>query len=371
MDISSIPLTLYIHYPWCESKCPYCDFNSHTLGKNQHYIVALIDDLQQSLHLVQDRKISAIFIGGGTPSLISIDEIHTLFTALHQHLHFTSDIEITIESNPSSSESAKFKHYHQVGINRLSIGIQSFNDRSLQFLGRVHSRKQALQSLEYATTYFDNFNIDIIFGLQHQNIADVQKDLTTAIAFQPTHLSFYQLTIEPNTYFAKHPPILPTDEKLYDMMQHGIALLQNNNYRRYEVSAYSKPYKESKHNLNYWEFGDYIGIGSGAHGKITTPNGIIRTTKNKSPKEYMGDNSATIHSIENINFDFMLNALRLKNGFNTALFTNRTGGKLDGNIITSLERAKQKELLTISANGDITPTTLGFNHLNSLQELFL
>lgn len=363
-----MPLTLYIHYPWCESKCPYCDFNSHTKNIDKHYIDAVIDDLKQSLHLVQGREITAIFIGGGTPSLMSIVEIDTLFNALNTHLTFAKSIEITIESNPSSSESAKFEFYKNIGINRLSIGVQSFDDRFLKFLGRAHSSNQAKNALENAHKYFDNFNLDIIFGLQNQTLAQSQRDLHTAMSFKPTHLSFYQLTIEPNTYFAKYPPILPSDENLYQMMQGGIEVLEKNNYPRYEVSAYGKP---SKHNMNYWQFGDYIGIGAGAHGKITQDGKIFRTTKNKSPKEYMQNNSAKITQIENLSFDFMLNALRLKNGFDTNLFTQRTGQHLSI-IDTELRKAQELELITMDAhNTKIIPTTLGFNHLNSLQELFL
>jgi putative oxygen-independent coproporphyrinogen III oxidase len=365
MLIKNIPLTLYIHYPWCESKCPYCDFNSHTTAVDNSYINALIDDLKNSLHLVQGRKIAAIFIGGGTPSLMTTSEIDKLFNALNKYLTFDENAEITIESNPSSSESAKFEFYKSVGINRLSIGVQSFDDKFLQFLGRAHDSKQAQKTLENADKYFDNFNLDIIFGLQNQNLKQSANDLKTAFKFNPTHISFYQLTIEPNTYFAKFPPILPSDENLYQMMEGGINLLAENNYQRYEVSAYGKA---SKHNLNYWNFGDYIGIGSGAHGKITTSDGIFRTTKNKSPKDYIKDNSAKNQSIENLGFDFMLNALRLKNGFDKELFEKRTGQKLS-NIDELLQKAQNLELITI--NKKITPTELGFNHLNSLQEIFL
>lgn len=361
----NIPLTLYIHYPWCEKKCPYCDFNSHITTIDNDYIDVLILDLKNSLKYIQGRKIAAIFIGGGTPSLMSIQDIAKLFEALNKYLTFEDDIEITIESNPSSAEVGKFKFYKSIGINRISIGIQSFDDKNLKFLGRIHNAKQAQNALTIASETFANFNLDIIFGLQSQSLKNSQNDLKIALSFNPSHISFYQLTIEPNTYFSKFPPILPSDERLYQMMESGIELLENNDYKRYEVSAYGLP---SKHNLNYWKFGDYIGIGSGAHGKITTTNGIIRTTKLKSPKDYIFDNSAKITQIKSLDFDFMLNALRLKNGFDKNLFTQRTGQDLT-TIKQQLTKAKNLELITI--NNKITPTTLGFNHLNSLQELFL
>lgn len=369
--LNNVPLTLYIHYPWCQSKCPYCDFNSHTKNLDNNYLNFLIDDLKNSLYLIQNRRIAAIFIGGGTPSLMSVYEVDKLFNALNKYLTFDENIEITIESNPSSSESFKFEFYRSVGINRLSIGIQSFNDKHLKFLGRVHNSKQAKNALENAGKYFDNFNLDIMFGLQNQTIMEIEDDLKTAFKFAPSHISFYQLTIEPNTYFAKFPPILLSDENLYQMMQNGINLLEQNNYPRYEISAYGKP---SKHNLNYWNFGDYIGIGSGAHGKITEVNQIknnhiFRTLKNKSPKAYIQDNSAKIIGIDDLSFDFMLNALRLKNGFDKELFMQRTGQNLQI-IDKNLQKAQNLGLIVIIDN-KITPSKLGFNHLNSLQELFL
>lgn len=363
--MNNIPISLYIHYPWCEKKCPYCDFNSHTFQSNKTYINALINDLKTSDKYTQNREIISIFIGGGTPSLMDLDDLETLFKAIKKNYTFSKDIEITIEVNPSSASLEKFQFYKQIGINRISIGVQSFDDTYLTFLGRVHNKHQAITTLENATQIFDNVNCDIIFGLQNQSIADVKKDLLTALNFNITHLSFYQLTIEPNTYFAKYPPILPSDEILFDMMNMGISLIEKK-LKRYEVSAYGNP---SKHNMNYWQFGDYIGIGAGASGKITENGKIFRTLKNKSPKDYINNQSDKITPIENLGFDFMLNALRLKNGFDLDLFKKTTG--LDIAVIKNpLQKAQELELIEIK-NNYLTPTHLGFNHLNSLQELFL
>lgn len=363
--MNNLPLSLYIHYPWCEKKCPYCDFNSHTFASNKHYINALISDLKSSIKYTQNREIISIFIGGGTPSLMELKDLEILFNNITKYYRLSKDIEITIEVNPSSASPEKFHFYKQIGINRVSIGVQSFEDKYLAFLGRVHTKNQAMTTLKNATKIFDNVNLDIIFGLQNQSLSDVKKDLLTALNFNTTHLSFYQLTIEPNTYFAKYPPILPSDEKLFDMMNLGISLIEKK-LKRYEVSAYGTP---SKHNMNYWKFGDYIGIGAGAHGKITQDDKIFRTLKNKSPKDYIYNQNDKIQTIENLAFDFMLNTLRLKNGFDLDLFKKTIG--LDIKVIKNqLQKAQDLELITIK-NNHLTPTKLGFNHLNSLQELFL
>jgi oxygen-independent coproporphyrinogen-3 oxidase len=370
--MKNLPLSLYIHYPWCEKKCPYCDFNSHTsqnlearLLKN-NYVSAVINDLKNSSKYAKNRELVSIFIGGGTPSLMDTKDLVKLFHSINKYYTLSPTIEITIEVNPSSASLEKFKFYQNIGINRISIGVQSFDEKNLQFLGRVHTQKQALSSLENAKQVFDNFNLDIIFGLQNQSVKDVKSDLKIALSFEPTHLSFYQLTIEPNTYFAKYPPILPSDEKLYQMMITGEKLLQDYGLKRYEVSAYGRP---SKHNMNYWQFGDYIGIGAGAHGKISHNGEIFRTLKNKKPSDYINSQQAKITPIYNLAFDFMLNALRLKNGFNLDLFNKTTNLDLSS-IQTQIKKAQDLGLITIK-NNHLKPTKLGFNHLNSLQEIFL
>ncbi len=366
MPIILPPLSLYIHYPWCISKCPYCDFNSHDTKINNKYIDVLIDDLKNSIKYTYNRKISSIFIGGGTPSLMSLKEIDKLFNAINKYLPLAANVEITIEANPSSAEAFKFKYFNDIGINRLSIGVQSFNDQYLRFLGRAHNKVQAINAVNIAKDAgFNNLNIDIMYGLKTQNILNVEQDLQQTMQLEPSHISFYQLNIENNTYFAKYPPKLPTDDSLYKMSITGSMMLIDNNYKQYEVSAYGKI---AKHNINYWQFGDYIGIGAGAHGKITTEDSIIRTIKNKSPAQYIICNTEKIIAINNIAFEFMLGALRLKDGFDINLFASRT--YKDINVIDSkLQKAQQLGLLKITKK--ITPTILGFNYLNDLQELFL
>ena len=361
-----LPLSVYIHYPWCEKKCPYCDFNSHTFRINENYINALNKDLLHSAQYVDNRLIQSIFIGGGTPSLMSIKDLDLLFNTIHKNYKLTDNAEITIEVNPSSASLEKFNFYQDIGINRVSIGVQSFVNKYLKFLGRVHNNNQAISALSMATEVFDNVNCDIIFGLQNQSLAEVENDLLTALKFNISHLSFYQLTIEPNTYFAKYTPILPDDDKLFEMMDLGVEILQQNNLNRYEVSAYGR---ESLHNMNYWQFGDYIGIGAGAHGKITKGDRIFRTLKNKNPKDYINRPYDKIKDIKNLAFDFMLNALRLNNGFSLSLFTDTTKLGIK-NIEQQLDKATNLGLIEINSNY-LKPTNLGFNHLNSLQELFL
>jgi len=364
------PLALYIHYPWCVKKCPYCDFNSHELSDNRGYIDALLDDLDNDLTYVQGRSIYSIFIGGGTPSLMSEEDLSKLFDGLRMRLNFDDDIEITLEANPGTFEVDKFSSFRDIGVNRLSIGVQSFNNDHLKSLGRIHNADNAIYACEQAKQVgFDNFNIDLMYGLQNQTIDGCLSDLKRAIELNPTHISFYQLTIEPNTLFAKFPPILPKSDDIWSMGEQGINLLNQQGFERYEVSAFGRV--SSKHNLNYWEFGDYIGIGAGAHGKITSVKNqtIIRTLKSKAPKDYIKKRKKTIEVIENASFEFMLNALRLKNGFEVELFSKRSGMPINS-IYDQLASAKTLGLLEYSGTL-IRPTTKGYNFLNNLQELFL
>ena len=369
------PLALYIHYPWCVKKCPYCDFNSHEGSIHNGYIKALLKDLDDDLKFIQNRKIHSIFIGGGTPSLMSIEDAYELFDGLNERLSISKNIEITLEANPGTFEVEKFSEFRKAGINRLSVGVQSFKDNQLKFLGRIHSGGDALRAISEAKKVgFDNLNIDLMYGLKDQTIDMCLEDVMQAIELKPSHISFYQLTLEPNTLFAKYPPKLPIDEKIWDMGEQGAALLNQNGFRQYEVSAYSE--RPSEHNINYWKFGDYIGIGAGAHGKITDVESqqIFRTLKPKSPKDYLskmqtGEDISTKKEVDNVAFEFMLNSLRLKDGFSSSLFESRTG-LLIKSLSSELGRAENLGLLE-NKNNWIKPTSKGFNFLNELQEIFL
>ncbi|MBT6634311.1 MAG: radical SAM family heme chaperone HemW [Gammaproteobacteria bacterium] len=369
------PLALYIHYPWCVKKCPYCDFNSHEGSIHNGYIKALLKDLDDDLKFIQNRKIHSIFIGGGTPSLMSIEDAYELFDGLNERLSISKNIEITLEANPGTFEVEKFAEFRKAGINRLSVGVQSFKDNQLKFLGRIHSGGDALRAISEAKKVgFDNLNIDLMYGLKDQTIDMCLEDVMQAIALKPSHISFYQLTLEPNTLFAKYPPKLPIDEKIWNMGEQAAILLNHNGFRQYEVSAYSE--RPSEHNINYWKFGDYIGIGAGAHGKITDVESqqIFRTLKPKSPKDYLskmqaGVDISTKKEVDNVTFEFMLNSLRLKGGFSSSLFESRTG-LLIKSLSSELKRAENLGLLE-SKNNWIKPTSKGFNFLNELQEIFL
>jgi putative oxygen-independent coproporphyrinogen III oxidase len=369
------PLALYIHYPWCVKKCPYCDFNSHEGSIHNGYIKALLKDLDDDLKFIQNRKIHSIFIGGGTPSLMSIEDAYELFDGLNERLSISKNIEITLEANPGTFEVEKFSEFRKAGINRLSVGVQSFKDNQLKFLGRIHSGSDALRAISEAKKVgFDNLNIDLMYGLKDQTIDMCLEDVMQAIELKPSHISFYQLTLEPNTLFAKYPPKLPIDEKIWDMGEQGAALLNQNGFRQYEVSAYSE--RPSEHNINYWKFGDYIGIGAGAHGKITDVESqqIFRTLKPKSPKDYLskmqaGVDISTKKEVDNVAFEFMLNSLRLKDGFSSSLFESRTGLLIES-FGFELGRAENLGLLE-NKNNWIKPTSKGFNFLNELQEIFL
>ena len=369
------PLSLYIHYPWCIKKCPYCDFNSHEGEIQSGYINALLSDLDDDLKYVQNRKINSIFIGGGTPSLMSINDLDDLFNGLSNRLVFSPDIEITMEANPGTFEIDKFSEFRNVGVNRLSIGVQSFDDNQLKFLGRIHSAKEAKNAVIKAQKVgFDNLNIDLMYGLNRQSIDECMIDITSAITLNPSHISFYQLTLEPNTFFSKFPPSLPSDDYIWKMGEKGTDILNSNGFQHYEVSAYSA--LPSKHNMNYWEFGDYIGIGAGAHGKITdvASNKIIRTLKMKSPKDYLlsvrkNKQTSSVKAVENLSFEFMLNSLRLIDGFDPELYESRTGQPIEL-LSQQLREAANLDLLDIKTH-TIKPTQKGYSFLNDLQAIFL
>lgn len=330
MQPSAIPLSLYIHIPWCVRKCPYCDFNSHQSSNipEQEYTQALISDIAQSLS-DETRPLTSIFFGGGTPSLFSSHAIGEIINAARDYADFKSDIEITLETNPGTAEYARFDELLASGVNRLSFGAQSFQDAHLQSLGRIHNRDEIIQAVSKAKRAgFDNFNLDLMHGLPHQTLNQALDDLHTAIDLEPTHISWYQLTIEPNTVFYNKPPRLPDDEQLSDIQDAGEVLLKNNGYVQYEVSAFAKAGQQSLHNTNYWTFGDYIGVGAGAHSKLTTSDGIYRHQKSRLPEHYMAAPTKNIHhakvSLDAQPLEFMMNALRLKGGCNLETLLERT-----------------------------------------------
>jgi len=377
---NSLPLSLYIHFPWCIQKCPYCDFNSHAVKDDfpeARYIDALLQDLAQDIALFNEtRPIQSIFMGGGTPSLFSAAQIERLLTGIQKQLDFSDTIEITLEANPSTFESDKFSDYRKIGINRLSIGIQSFNEAHLKRLGRVHSATEAVQAIEIAKSAgFDNFNLDFMFGLPESGEQDSYHDLQQAIAFQPTHISFYQLTLEPNTYFHKYPPTLPDEDSIFEAQLACQQLLAENGYQQYEISAYAQAGCQSQHNLNYWSFGDYLGIGAGAHGKISQhcPDKIWRTSKAKQPEQYLkllkNDRLADTIATEELPLEFIMNHLRLKSGFSLANFTQKTG--LSPSVLQPvLLQCQQQGLLDI-ANNHYRCSEKGWNFLDSILENFL
>ncbi len=333
--VELLPLSLYIHFPWCIQKCPYCDFNSHAVKgaiPENTYIDALLTDLQADLSLLgAPRTINSIFMGGGTPSLFAPEALSRLLAGVRTLLPVAEDCEITLEANPGTFESAKFQAFRQLGINRLSIGIQSFVDAHLQKLGRIHSAAEALVAVDGAVKAgFDNFNLDLMFGLPQQTEAEAVNDVQTAISLAPTHISFYQLTLEPNTYFHKFPPKLPEDDLIFSAQKRCQQLLAQHGYQQYEVSAYAKAGRQCRHNRNYWQFGDYLGIGAGAHGKISRalPNDIVRTAKPKSPEQYLrepGRGQQNRIAVEQLPLEFVMNQLRLKEGFSLDHYQAVTG----------------------------------------------
>ena len=376
------PLSLYIHFPWCVQKCPYCDFNSHELKNSleeKKYINALISDLEQELPLFWGRSISSIFMGGGTPSLFSPESIDQLLSELRARLTFAPNIEITMEANPGTIDLEKFKEFSAAGINRLSIGIQSFNDEKLKKLGRIHGRKEAIRAAELAhDAGFNSFNLDLMYGLPYQSLAQAVDDIETAISLEPQHLSHYQLTIEPNTLFHRYPPTVPDDDNLWDIQEACQASLAKNNYAQYEISAYAKEGFQCQHNLNYWQFGDYLGIGAGAHGKLTNApeQKITRSWKVKQPQDYLDKSISEkrisgekLLSREDAAFEFMMNALRLNNGFETQIFQQHVG--LPISIIEkALKQAEEKAWINWDLK-HIRPTDTGRQYLNTLLELFM
>lgn len=374
------PLSLYIHVPWCVRKCPYCDFNSHEAGPalpEAEYVQAVLADLQQDLGLAQGREIRSVFIGGGTPSLFSPAAYEALFGELRRQLRFADDAEITLEANPGTVEQEKFRAYRALGINRLSIGVQSFAPAQLQALGRIHGREEALRAGEAARVAgFDNFNIDLMHGLPGQSVEAALDDLRQAIALRPTHLSWYQLTIEPNTVFYREPPVLPADDILWAIQEAGQALLAEAGFSQYEVSAYARPGRECRHNRNYWEFGDYLALGAGAHGKITRDDGVWRYAKTRLPRDYLAAQSSGRFSSnpgfvkkDELVFEFMLNALRLRDGVPVSLFSERTGLAL-AEIAAPLQALREAGLLVADAQW-LACTVTGFNYLNTVLQRFL
>jgi len=375
------PLSLYVHIPWCVRKCPYCDFNSHAVRSEElperEYVDALLADLDSELDAAAGRPLQSIFIGGGTPSLFSARAIDRILRGVNDRLAFVPDIEITLEANPGTFERARFADYRAAGVNRLSIGIQSFNDAALKALGRIHCADEAIAAADAARSLFPQLNLDLMHGLPGQTPAEALADLQQAIALAPDHLSWYQLTIEPNTEFHARPPRLPMDESLWEIQERGQARLAEAGFRQYEVSAYSRPDCQARHNLNYWQFGDYIGIGAGAHGKLTrigdTGLEIIRRHKMRQPAGYM-DPARRLAGEEPVApeerpFEFMLNALRLTDGVDLRLLSERAAVDIC-DIRTIIDLALSKGLLEDS-DSRLVPSTLGRLFLNDLLALFL
>lgn len=373
------PLALYIHIPWCVRKCPYCDFNSHEAKQEipeDAYVEALIADLEQATPLVWGRKIRSIFFGGGTPSLFSDRAIDTILSHVRMLTPLEYDAEVTLEANPGTVDVSHFTGYRQAGVNRISMGIQSFNNTHLKALGRIHDQQQALNAIEIAMRLFSRVNLDIMYGLPHQTLDQALQDVNQACAISPSHLSCYHLTLEPNTPFYHQPPAIPDDDSAANMQEAIEQTLASHGYQHYETSAFSKPGEACRHNLNYWTFGDYLGIGAGAHSKLSFHDKIIRQSRHKHPKRYLESlqhgqwvDDERIITRDELGFEFMMNALRLTDGVEARLFELRTGLPLRV-IQAPLEEAERKGLLTQS-EGVITPTLQGQRFLNELLQLFL
>ncbi|WP_332822583.1 radical SAM family heme chaperone HemW [Stutzerimonas kunmingensis] len=373
------PLAAYVHIPWCVRKCPYCDFNSHAAGPElpeDAYVAALLADLRADLEHVGDRRLTSIFFGGGTPSLFSAKALAAIVDGLERLVGFSEDIEITLEANPGTFEQAKFRDYRQLGINRLSIGVQSFQADKLKALGRIHDGDEAIRAADMARAAgFDNFNLDLMHGLPDQSLEDALSDLRIAIAQQPTHLSWYQLTLEPNTVFWSQPPQLPEDDILWDIQEAGQALLAEHGYRQYETSAYAQPGRQARHNLNYWTFGDFLGIGAGSHAKFSHADGrILRSWKTRLPKDYLDPAKAfrageKLLAADELPFEFLMNVLRLTDGVPAMLFTQRTGLPLD--VLAKPRRDAEARGLLSADPARLVATPKGQLFLNDLLQSFL
>jgi len=381
LQLSALPpLALYVHLPWCLKKCPYCDFNSHQMDRHtlpeQQYVDAVVADLESALPLVWGRSVHSIFIGGGTPSLFAPATIDRLLGDIRARVRLEPHCEITLEANPGTFEKDRFRAFRSAGVTRLSIGVQSFNDDHLQALGRVHDSAQALAAVEEAAQAFETFNLDIMYALPGQTLAQVGEDLATALQFKPPHISVYHLTIEPNTYFAKYPPQVPEDDAAYAMLDHITAITGAAGLDRYEVSAYAREGHRCAHNLNYWRFGDYLGIGAGAHSKLSFAHRVVRQVRVRDPALYMRRSLAGHALVQDgevgraeLPFEFMLGALRLRHGFSLREFTERTGLPITA-LQAGLQRAEQRGLIERDF-AHVRPSTRGFDFLSDLQEIFL
>ncbi len=373
-----VPLAVYVHFPWCIKKCPYCDFNSHPLRDalpERRYLTALLRDIEEELESENQRVIETVFFGGGTPSLMSATTVSAIIDLLSHHGRLAADAEITLEANPGAADASRFTGYRRAGVNRLSIGIQSLNNRLLKQLGRVHDARQGRAAVETARVAgFENINTDLMFGLPTQSGADAAADLEAIIQLAPEHISYYQLTLEPNTSFFNKPPLLPQDDKIERMHEHGMERLREKGYFRYEVSAFAQYARQCAHNLNYWQFGDYLGVGAGAHGKLSTTGRVIRYCKPRHPKDYMERVTdfrlgQTDIGRDDLLFEFMLNALRLRDGFSLSLFSARTG--IEDHILERRVEPLVSERLVHSADGRIRATVKGYRFLNDILERLL
>ena len=375
------PLALYVHVPWCVRKCPYCDFNSHKTPEvlpEEAYLAALRADLEQALPLIWGRQVVSVFIGGGTPSLLSASAINEMLSMLRAYLPLQPTAEITLEANPGTAEAARFSAYGQSGITRISLGIQSFNDQALQSLGRIHDAAQAKAAIGFALDAVERVNLDVMYALPQQTVQEALFDIQMALSFDTSHLSLYHLTLEPNTVFAKYPPVLPSDDDSAEMQDALIQLTADHGYEHYEVSAYAKPGFQAEHNRNYWEFGDYLGIGPGAHSKLSFPDRIVRQSRVRNPQSWMDQavlrnethlaENRTVDA-EDLPFEFMLNALRLRDGVPATYFEERTGQSL-AVILPTIRKAIDKGLLDPHPSR-IKASDLGWRFLTDLQELFL
>jgi oxygen-independent coproporphyrinogen-3 oxidase len=373
------PLSLYVHIPWCVKKCLYCDFNSHPLRSDvsaENYVDALINDIEAHRWQIQDRVIQTIFFGGGTPSVFEPILIGKLINYVRENFVLSIDAEVTLEANPGASDRAKFEGYRKAGVNRLSIGVQTTQDHLLDKLGRVHSGKEAMRALSDAKKIFDNINVDLMFALPGQRIDELKRDLTDVLECVPEHLSIYQLTIEPHTWFYRYPPKLPDDDLASEMQFEIESIANERGYDHYEVSAFAKPDRRCLHNINYWEFGDYVGIGAGAHSKLSGAEGVTRIVKHKQPKRYMdgvasGEAilSSQVIGAESLPFEFFMNALRLNGGVSKDLFEKRTA--LPVNVVHSRLKALERRGLVTSSDSFIQPTPMGVRFLNEVLQEFL